>query len=114
MPYQIQMTEVAERQFRSMSAREQRILQVAIRSRLLHSPTTPTNAIKQLRPNPIAQFEIRVGDLRVLYNVEGEEVIVVLFGQKQGNLLMVEGEEYHEHENDPPEPSGNGAGPDPE
>jgi mRNA-degrading endonuclease RelE of RelBE toxin-antitoxin system len=108
MPYQIETTEDAEQQFRTFSAREQRILQVAIRSRLLHRPTTPTNAIKELRPNPIAQIELRVGDLRVMYNVDGDEVIIVVFGQKLGNLLIVEGEEYHEHENDPPEPSGNG------
>jgi len=108
MPFQIEMTEDAERQFRTFSAREQRILQVAIRSRLLHRPTTPTNAIKKLRPNPIAQFELRVGDLRVMYNVDGNEVIIVVFGQKLGNLLIVKGEEYHEHENDPPEPSGDG------
>jgi len=38
-------------------------------------PTSPTRAIKRLRPNPLAEFELRVGDLRVLYNVEEAEVV---------------------------------------
>ncbi len=84
-------------------------MEAAIIKRLEHQPTTPTKEIKLLRANPFAAFELRAGDLRALYNVEGEEVIVLVVGRKQGNKLIVEGEEFHGHQNDPAEPSGNGS-----
>lgn len=110
MPYTINITEDGERQFRTLSARDQRILEAAIVTRLEHQPTTPTKAIKRLRPNPLVQFELRVGNLRVLYNVEGDEVVVLIVGRKAGNRLIVEGEEFHGHQDDPSEPLGSGLG----
>ena len=114
MPFKIAITEDADRQFQSLSAREQRTLEAAILSRLEHQPTTPSKAIKQLRPNPLAKFELRVGNLRALYNVEGDEVIVLIVGRKVGNKLVVEGEEFHGHQDDPVQPPGNGSGKDAE
>jgi mRNA-degrading endonuclease RelE of RelBE toxin-antitoxin system len=108
MPFKIAITEDAERQLRSLPVREQRILEAAIQSRLEHQPTTPTKAIKRLRPNPFADFELRAGDLRALYNVEEGEIVVLLVGRKVGNQLIVEGEEFHGHQDHPTEPSGNG------
>ena len=108
MPFRITITEDADRQFRSLPAREQRILEAAVLSRLEHLPTTPTKAIKRLRPNPFAEFELRAGDLRVLYNVEEDEVIILVVGRKVGNRLIVEGEEFHGHQDDPAEQPGNG------
>ena len=112
MPFKITITEDADRQFRSLQVREQRILEAAIQSRLQHQPTTPTKAIKRLRPNPLAEFELRVGDLRALYNVEGDEVVILVVGRKIGNRLIVEGEEFHGHQDHPVEPPGNGSGKD--
>jgi mRNA-degrading endonuclease RelE of RelBE toxin-antitoxin system len=108
MPFKITITEDAERQLRSLPAREQRILEAAIQSRLEHEPTKPTKAIKRLRPNLFADFELRAGDLRALYNVEEGEVVILLVGRKVGNKLIVEGEEFYGHQDHPPEPSGNG------
>ena len=51
MPFKITITEDADRQFRSLPAREQRILEAAVQARLEHQPTAPTKAIKRLRPN---------------------------------------------------------------
>src|SRR5438876_5124470 len=109
MPFRINITEEADRQFRSLPARDQRTLEAAILSRLQHQPTTPTKAIKPLRPNPFAEFELRAGNLRVLYNIEGEEVVVLTVGRKAGNKLIVEGEEFHAHQDHPAEPLGNGS-----
>jgi mRNA-degrading endonuclease RelE of RelBE toxin-antitoxin system len=108
MPFTITITEDADRQFRSLPARDQRFLEAAIRSRLEHQPTTPTKAIKRLRPNLFADFELRVGDLRVLYNVDESEVVILLVGRKVGNTLIVEGEEFHGHQDHTTEPSGDG------
>lgn len=108
MPYKISITEDADRQVRALSARDQRILEAAILSRLQHQPATPTKAIKRLRPNPLVQFELRAGDLRVLYNVEEDEIIVLLVGRKVGNKLIVEGEEFYGHQDRSIEPPGSG------
>ena len=107
MPFKITITEDADRQLRSLPVREQRMLEAAILSRLVHQPTATTNAIKRLRPNSLAEFELRAGNLRVLYNVEEEEVVILIVGLKVGNKLIVEGEEFHGHQDHPAEPPGN-------
>lgn len=112
MLFRITVTEDADRQFRSLAIRQQRILEAAIQSRLHHEPTTPTKAIKRLRPNPLAEFELRAGDLRALYNVEGDEIVILIVGRKLGKKLIVEGEEFHGHQDHPVEPPGNGSGKD--
>jgi mRNA-degrading endonuclease RelE of RelBE toxin-antitoxin system len=108
MAFQITITAEAESQMKALPAREQRVLEAAILARLQDQPTTPTRAIKRLRPNPLAEFELRVGDLRVLYNVEESEVILLIVGRKAGNKLIVGGEEFHGHQDHPPEPPGGG------
>ena len=107
MPFRITMTEDAEAHLRALTARQQALLKAAVPARLQDRPTTPTRAIKKLRPNPLVEYEPRVGDLRVLYNVEGSEVVLVVIGEKVGNKLVVRGEEFHGHQDDPPQqPSG--------
>jgi mRNA-degrading endonuclease RelE of RelBE toxin-antitoxin system len=109
MPFKITITQDADRQFRALPVRDQRVLEAAILSRLQHQPTTPTKAVKQLRANPFAEFELRAGDLRALYNVEADEVVVLIVGRKAGNKLIVEGEEFHGHQDHPLEPPGEGS-----
>ena len=106
MPYRITITADANRQFRSLAAHEQRVLAAAINARLKVRPTIPTRAIKRLRPNPFADYELRTGDLRALYTVEDDEVAILLVGRKAGNRLIVEGEEFHGDQNHPAEPPG--------
>lgn len=110
MAFQITMTQIAEAQFKSLPVREQRILEAAVLARLRDQPMTPSRAIKRLHPNPLAEFELRVGDLRVLYNVETEntEVVLLVVGRKVGNTLIVGGEEFHGHQAHPPESTGDG------
>jgi len=109
MAFEIVYGENAESQLKALTARERKALVVGILARLLHQPTVLTQAVKKLRPNPIAEYQLTVGDLRVLYNVEASRVVVVVIGRKVGEQLLVEGEVYREHQDHPPEPSGNGA-----
>jgi hypothetical protein len=55
----------------------------------------------------VAQRELGIfGKYRVLFNVDGadEVVTIVLVGEKRGESLLVQGEEYTEHhESHPPE-----------
>ena len=107
MPFKITITEDAERQFRSLPVRDQRNLEAAILSRLEHQPSTPTKAIKRLR-FPIRWPSLNNAGRVALYNVEEEEVVVLIVGRKVGNKLIVEGEEFHGHQDDPVEPLGDG------
>lgn len=106
MAFRITITANAETQLHALSIREQRILETSVPARLQDRPTTPTRAIKRLRPNPLAEYELRVGDLRVLYNVEGDEVILLVIGRKVGNKLIVDREEFRGHQDNPSESSG--------
>jgi mRNA-degrading endonuclease RelE of RelBE toxin-antitoxin system len=114
MAFRITITDEAEMQSRALPAREQRTLEAAIIARLRDRPTTPTKAIKRVRPNPVAEFELRAGDLRVLYDVVDEEVVLLIIGRRVGNTLIVDGEEFHEHQADPTESAGGGSAGDPE
>jgi mRNA-degrading endonuclease RelE of RelBE toxin-antitoxin system len=107
MAFRITITEDADRQLRWLLVREQRIVEAAVMARLQHQPLVTTHAIKRLRPNPLAEYELRAGALRVLYNVEDDEVVVLIVGRKVGNKLIVEGEEFHGHQDDPSEQPGN-------
>ena len=105
MPYRITITREAKAQLLGLPVREQRIISDGITARLLDQPTRPSNAIKLLRPNPLAGYELRLGDFRVLYNVDEEnlEVIIAIVGRKIGNSLIVEGRVFHGHQSDPAE-----------
>jgi hypothetical protein len=43
---------------------------------------------------------------RELYNVEGDEVVILVVGRKARNKLIVEGEEFHGHQDHPAQPPG--------
>ena len=104
MAFEIEITDEADRQLQWLTVRDQRRLEEAIWTRLREDPTTPTNAIKLMRPNPRAQFELRVGNLRAMYNVTDGRVTIVVVGKKSRNKLLVYGKEYHDHQDDPVEP----------
>lgn len=56
--------------------------------------------MKTLRPNPVAQRELRLfGRCRVLFNVNRpqQRVTIVLVGEKRGNALIVQGRRFTEH-----------------
>ena len=46
------------------------------------------------RPSEAAEFELRVGNWRVFYRVRGEEVQVVLIGEKRGERLFIDGKRF--------------------
>ena len=47
-----------------------------------------------LRPNPLASWELRVGELRVYYQVVADErVMIVAVGRKDRNKVMIAGQE---------------------
>ena len=95
MAYRIRFAESVKRQLRQLEARQRALLLDTIEQQLSHEPTVETRNRKLLRPNPLAPWELRVGDLRVFYDVETQEkeVRVLAVGQKKGNSVWIDGEE---------------------
>jgi hypothetical protein len=67
MPFQITITADAARQLRSLTTRQQRMVEDAVFAKLIHEPRKTTRAIKRLRPNPYAEYELRVSNHRSYY-----------------------------------------------
>lgn len=81
----------------ALSARQRRIILDAIQIHLAHEPTVATRRRKPLRPNPLASWELRVGQYRVYYQVafDGDEAVVtvVAVGVKIRNRVFIGGVE---------------------
>ena len=96
MAFQIRFTESAEEHFSQLTARQQAIVLDAVRAQLRYEPLRETRNRKQLRPNPLAPWELRAGLLRVFYEadaLESKYVNVLAIGIKRGNQLLVSGKE---------------------
>src|SRR5262249_38934193 len=67
-----------------------------IETQLVNEPATISRNRKQLRPNQLAEWELRMGEFRVFYDIiAGEQTVrIVAVGKKVGNELYVHGERY--------------------
>jgi mRNA-degrading endonuclease RelE of RelBE toxin-antitoxin system len=94
--FDIRFSEDADRHLAGMSARDRKIVIRTTEEQLKHQPTVATRNRKRLRPNSLAEWELRVQKYRVLYNVEEDivTVSVVAIAVKEGNRYVIEGEEY--------------------
>jgi mRNA-degrading endonuclease RelE of RelBE toxin-antitoxin system len=94
LPYRIAFSRNSLSHLRVFTAREQRIIASAIAEQLSNEPTVPTRNRKEMRPNLIAVWELRIGDFRVYYDVDEEESIVDIraVGIKEGNQVRIGGE----------------------
>ncbi len=70
MPYHIEYSPDVEDHIRVLTVRQQRIVLGAVDRQLTHEPTAETTNRKPMRPNPLAPWELRIGNLRVYYDVE--------------------------------------------
>jgi mRNA-degrading endonuclease RelE of RelBE toxin-antitoxin system len=71
LKYRIEYSPETEEHLRTLTARELTVLD-SVEKQLKHQPTVETRNRKPMRPNPIAPWELRIGDLRVYYDVEHE------------------------------------------
>jgi mRNA-degrading endonuclease RelE of RelBE toxin-antitoxin system len=103
--YTILLTERAETHLRALTSYARRMIIDSLEIHLSHQPTHGSRRIKEMRPNPVAGWELRLADYRVLYDVDDQSrvVQVQVIGEKLGNRLIVQGEEYSAHEGDRPE-----------
>ena len=91
--YDIKYTETAVADLQWFKKYEQNQILDGIDQQLRYQPTVETRNRKQLRPNPTAAWELRIGDFRVLYDVDEQVSIVEIkrIGEKRGNVLVVRG-----------------------
>ena len=63
---------------------------------LRHEPACETRNNKVLRPNRLAERELRIDCFRIFYNIdEGKAVVKIeAIGHKRGDRLYVRGEEF--------------------
>jgi mRNA-degrading endonuclease RelE of RelBE toxin-antitoxin system len=67
--YEIQYSPDAVEHLSALSARRQRIIIEAVDEQLGFQPIQRTRHRKPMRPNPLAPWELRIGDLRVYYDI---------------------------------------------
>jgi mRNA-degrading endonuclease RelE of RelBE toxin-antitoxin system len=94
MAYVIELAESVKGHLQSLTAPQRASVLAAIEVRLAHEPLTETRNRKPLRPNPVAPWELRVGKLRVFYDVSGgppQTVRVLAVGVKERNVLRIGG-----------------------
>lgn len=74
---------------------QQRVVR-ELQEQVTHEPAAETRRRKRLRPNRLAEWELRVGTFRVFYDVESDMNIVrvVAIAVKTGSRLFVHGEEF--------------------
>jgi mRNA-degrading endonuclease RelE of RelBE toxin-antitoxin system len=95
MPYRIDYSPDAEDQLRALTARQQAIVLDAATAQLAYQPTAVTRNRKVMRPNTFAPWELRVGNLRVYYDVEEDPEPVVrvrAVGIKRRSQVEIGGE----------------------
>jgi mRNA-degrading endonuclease RelE of RelBE toxin-antitoxin system len=94
--YEVRFADDVKAHLRALSIPERSAALEAIERQLLHAPLGETRNRKPLRPNPIAPWELRVGKLRVFYEVvPGEPALVRILavGKKERNILRIGGRE---------------------
>ena len=92
MPYRIEYSPDAEDHLRGLTARQQTIVLDTVDVQLVHQPTVETRNRKPMRPNPIAPWELRIGNLRVYYDVEEDpepEVYIRAIGVKERSRVRI-------------------------
>ena len=92
MAYSILFSPDAEKHIRLLTTRQQVIVLDKVDKQLKHQPTVETRNRKPMRPNPIAPWELRIGNLRVYYDVEEDPkpvVYILAVGIKQRNQVRI-------------------------
>jgi mRNA-degrading endonuclease RelE of RelBE toxin-antitoxin system len=93
--YVIEYSPEAEDHLRRLAARNQKTVVDGVDRQLLNQPTVETRNRKPMRPNPLAPWELRIGNLRVYYEVKEEPhptVTVLAIGVKERNRVRIGGE----------------------
>ncbi len=95
-PYKIEYAPETASHFEWLTARDRATVLDTVPRQLSHEPKVRTRNRKPLEANPRAPWELRIGRLRVYFDVEEEPERVVKIravGVKDRNRVLVGGEE---------------------
>jgi mRNA-degrading endonuclease RelE of RelBE toxin-antitoxin system len=96
LAFEIEYSPDAEDHLRALTARQRTTVLDEVDAQLSHEPNVETRNRKPMRPNPVAPWELRIGDLRVYYDIEYEPVAIVLIravGVKIRSIVKIGGRE---------------------
>jgi mRNA-degrading endonuclease RelE of RelBE toxin-antitoxin system len=96
LAFNIEYSPDVEKHLRVLTARQCAMVFDDVDRQLLHEPDVETRNRKPMRPNPVAPWELRIGDLRVYYDIEYEptkRVLIRAVGVKTRNIVRIGGEE---------------------
>ncbi|WP_129672551.1 type II toxin-antitoxin system RelE/ParE family toxin [Candidatus Chloroploca sp. Khr17] len=93
--YDIELTPQAIDDLRWFRKHEQQEIAETINQQLRYEPVTQARNRKPMRPNDIAEWELRVRHFRILYSVDTVVRIVEIqrIGEKRGNRFFFRGRE---------------------
>src|SRR4051812_34269582 len=94
MGYEIEYSPEAEQQLRTLPKRDQKTVLDSADRHLTDQPLVATRNRKRLKPNLLAEWELRIGNLRVYYVVrEPPRMVlsVVAVGRKVRNRVFIGG-----------------------
>ncbi len=95
--FAIDFTPEAVEDLRLYTKRDRKRIVQEIESCLKQEPSRETRNNKRLRPNRLAEWELRVDRFRVFYDIDQANALVKIeaIGHKRGSCLYVRGEEFH-------------------
>ena len=94
MAYEVEFAESIKEHMKGLTANQRATIFDAIEKQLVYEPLTETRKRKCLRPNPLAPWELCIGNLRVFYEVAPDEpdvVRILAVGRKRRNKLYIAG-----------------------
>jgi mRNA-degrading endonuclease RelE of RelBE toxin-antitoxin system len=94
-PHKIEITHDAVSHLAGLAAGARKSVLDTLEQQLAFEPTKETRNRKRLRPNPVAPWEPRIGDLRVYFEVDDGPFLLVrvlAVGIKKRNHVFIGGE----------------------
>jgi mRNA-degrading endonuclease RelE of RelBE toxin-antitoxin system len=94
--FEVEITRQALGDLHYLTKRARRIVVARLEEHLTHEPARETRNRKRLRPNQLAEWELRIDRFRVFFDVDSvaRVVRVMAVGRKEGNRLFIRDEEY--------------------
>jgi mRNA-degrading endonuclease RelE of RelBE toxin-antitoxin system len=92
MRFEVEFVPSADQDLESFTVREQGIILDGIADFLDVDANVASKRRKQMRPNPVAPWELRIGDYRVFDEIREGSVRVLAIGHKVHNELFIRGQ----------------------
>ena len=94
--FEIKFTDQAIADLKLLKKAERRSILSKLETQLIDEPTAETRNRKKLRPNQLAEWELRLGNFRIFYDVDQDNGLIKIqtVGYKVGSRLIIHGKEY--------------------